>query len=147
MPRLRNHNREERYLPQMPQLRGESRMQLEKDNTMRITMEWLGEHDACDRGLHWFEDSFPDGGERDKVLKRLEETNELNYYIWLLRRTLKENQLPEGWVLPGGLEYLNLGGGTLPEGTQLPARLKWINLGGGTLPEGTCIPRECIVYN
>jgi len=115
---------------------------------MRITMEWLLERYACFEGREWFKENFPRGGTRDRVLKKLGKAKRFEDYSWLLRRTLKKNPLPEGWVLPEGLEHLNLGGGTLPEGTVLPERLNWINLsGGGTLPEGTCIPGGCIVYN
>jgi hypothetical protein len=111
---------------------------------MKITMEWLRDNDACDEGCDWFWKNFPHGGHRDEVLQRLEETNELNHYAWLLRRTLKENPLPQGWALPEGIESLDLGGGTLPRGTRLPRWLKWLDLDGGTLPEGTALPGSLI---
>jgi hypothetical protein len=111
---------------------------------MRITTEWLGENDACNGGLHWFEKNFPDGADRDEVLKKLEEAGRLADYSWLLWRTLKECPLPEGWVLPARLWQLCLGGGTLPAGTALPKRLEYLFLGGGTLPEGTVLPEELI---
>jgi hypothetical protein len=113
---------------------------------MQITTEWLGENDACNGGLHWFEKNFPDGGDRDEVLKKLKEADRLGDYGWLLWATLHQCKLPGGWVLPEELEYLHLGGGTLPKGTQLPEGLETLWLGGGTLPEGTRIPDGCEVY-
>ena len=119
-------------------------MQLEMDNTMQITMEWLGENDACEAGCDWFEENFPDGGERDEVLRKLEEAGRLGDYIWLLRQTLRQCPLPQGWVLPAELWRLCLGGGTLPDGTVLPGELRWLWLEGGTLPEGTVLPEGLI---
>jgi hypothetical protein len=107
---------------------------------MKITMEWLRDNDACDEGCDWFWKNFPHGGHRDEVLKKLEEAGRLRDYDWLLRRTLRQCPLPEGWVLPGGLTWLFLGGGTLPRGTRLPRWLKWLCLDGGTLPGGTVLP-------
>ena len=108
---------------------------------MRITTEWLDEQAACYDGSDWFAVNFPHGGHRDEVLKKLEQANRPDHYVWLLRRTLEECPLPEGWVLPERLWYLSLRGGTLPEGTVLPEELEWLDLGGGTLPEGTVLPR------
>jgi hypothetical protein len=48
-------------------------------------------------------------------------------------------------VLPEGLIWLDLGGGTLPAGTVLPESLKGLYLRGGTLPEGLVIPVGCSV--
>ena len=109
---------------------------------MKITINWLYKHLACVKGRCWFRENFPRGGHRDEVLKKLEEANELDYYFWLLPRTLVGCPLPEGWVLPEGLEWLSLGGGTLPAGTQLPEGLKYLYLGGGTLPKGTQLPES-----
>ena len=109
---------------------------------MNITMEWLEDNHACGEGLHWFKKNFPDGGDRDEVLKKLEEADRLEDYIWLLWQTLRQYPLPEGWVLPEELKYLFLGGGTLPPGTVLPEGLECLFLGGGTLPPGTVLPEE-----
>jgi hypothetical protein len=87
---------------------------------MKITSNWLYRHLACVKGRCWFKENFPRGGHRDEVLKKLEEAGRLRDYDWLLRRTLRQCPLPEGWVLPGGLTWLFLGGGTLPEGTRIP---------------------------
>ena len=111
---------------------------------MNITMKWLTDNDACEEGLEWFEENFPDGADRNEVLKRLEEVNRTDHYNWLLKNTLKQDPLPHGWVLPAGLEGLHLGGGTLPHGTVLPEGLVCLYLGGGTLPEGTVLPGSLI---
>ena len=108
---------------------------------MQITMEWLEDNLACFEGCEWFLENFPEGAaDRDEVLKKLEEANELDHYSWLLWKTLYQCPLPRGWVLPEGLKELNLGGGTLPAGTVLPEGLKWLDLDGGTLPRGTVLP-------
>jgi hypothetical protein len=108
-------------------------------------MEWLAEHEACDEGFNWFLENFPDGGDRDEVLRKLEEANRLADYGWLVERTLRQCPLPDGWVLPEGLDCLWLGGGTLPDGTVLPESLWYLDPGGGTLPEGMVIPDTCYV--
>ena len=54
---------------------------------------------------------------------------------------LEGGTLPPDTVLPEGLEYLNLGGGTLPSGTVLPEGLKHLFLEGGTLPPGIILPK------
>jgi hypothetical protein len=105
-------------------------------------MEWLGENDACDEGLEWFQENFPRGGTRNNILKRLEEARRLEDYSWLLYATLHQCPLPQGWVLPEGLTRLHLGGETLPGGTVLPEWLIWLDLGGGTLPAGTVLPES-----
>jgi hypothetical protein len=84
-------------------------------------MEWLEYNEACGGGRNWFKENFPDGADRDEVLKKLEEAGRLCDYAWLLWATLHQCPLPGGWVLPEELEYLHLGGGTLPEGTIIPA--------------------------
>jgi hypothetical protein len=109
---------------------------------MNITKRWLRKHDACNGGLEWFKKNFPRGGYRYDVLKKLEEADELAYYNWLLRKTLRQCPLPEGWVLPQGLTNLYLGGGTLPPGTLLPEGLRVLRLDGGTLPPGTVLPES-----
>ena len=113
---------------------------------MRITKSWLEYHYACDEGLEWFQENFPRGGTRNNILKRLEEARRLADYSWLLWETLCQCPLPRGWVLPEGLDHLDLGGGTLPKGTQLPEGLKRLYLRGGTLPQGTRVPDGCVVY-
>ena len=51
-----------------------------------------------------------------------------------------EEVWPPGTILPEGLTYLYLEGGTLPPDTVLPEGLEYLNLGGGTLPSGTVLP-------
>jgi hypothetical protein len=103
-------------------------------------MKWLRDSHACREGFNWFKENFPDGGDRDEVLKKLEEVNELDYYWWLLWQTLRQCPLPKGWVIPSGMFRLDLGGGTLPEGTVLPEGLEMLCLNGGTLPPGIVLP-------
>jgi hypothetical protein len=107
---------------------------------MNITKSWLRKHDACEEGCAWFERNFPEGGGRDEVLSKLERADLLEDYGWLLWQTLRQCPLPEGWVLPEGLETLCLEGGTLPTGTVLPGGLRLLDLDGGTLPDGTALP-------
>jgi hypothetical protein len=103
-------------------------------------MKWLRDSHACREGFNWFKENFPDGGDRDEVLKKLEEVNELDYYWWLLWQTLRQRPLPKGWVIPSGMFRLDLGGGTLPEGTVLPEGLETLYLDGGVLPEDIILP-------
>jgi hypothetical protein len=108
---------------------------------MRITIEWLEKRKACRYGREWFRENFPDGGDRDEVLKRLEEVNRLDYYTWLLWKTLEHAPLPVNWKWPEKLKILVLDKGLLTEGATLPPGLLYLETGRGfRFPPGTVLP-------
>ena len=57
-----------------------------KGKEMKITRDWLKEHNACAEVLEWFDEHYPDGCELQDLLNELAATKKYDYWcIWLLR--------------------------------------------------------------
>ena len=57
---------------------------------MKLTVEDLKEHDACKDGLKWFKYNFGEKSDGLAVLKKLEDENKNDWYIFLLSRIFIE---------------------------------------------------------
>lgn len=49
---------------------------------MRITLDWLQDYGACERGCNWFVNHFPDGGELDNIIHALKD-RKVDWAKWL----------------------------------------------------------------
>ena len=62
---------------------------------MKITKSMLEDFNACNDGLGWFEENFPEGGEYQTVLDKLGAENNYPYAKWLMNRIPAENSILE----------------------------------------------------
>ena len=62
---------------------------------MQITHEWAREKGACDGGMQWFQEHFPDGGDYQEILDELAKENRSDWASWLIQNAGRLNTVLE----------------------------------------------------